>query len=210
MRKLAKIVLLSVAFIQTMSGQSSHVLRVNGLVVQQNYCYGDDDVFTVPLELKIVITNVSKRAYHITSDLAPVAGRVAVNVAEAQRGHYIAEWNPTRYPKDENKNHPTVSIGPGHSTLLHIGYAVVARFNASPSIPGTVPPGRYVLQLDLRTEKGFAEGSIEDDAKGRIVSLKTEPISFWIPAKVNPTECKPANTSFQNGQKKGDPRPSRP
>jgi hypothetical protein len=178
-------------FQASISGQTTpNTLRVTGHVVQQSYCYGDAEVFTVPMSIDLQITNLSKRSYYITSDLAPVRGRVATSLEEAQRGNYIVEWNPTRYPREGDKSHPVILLRPGHSSVLHIGYAVVARFKAAPSIDGTVPPGRYALQLDLRTENGFAEPAKDDDAKGRIVSLKTEPISFEVPANVNPPECK--------------------
>jgi hypothetical protein len=192
MNRTTVICVLWLAFYQTpISGQSSpQVLRVTGRVVGQSYCYGDAEVFTMPLSLDIRITNLSTKRYYVTSDFAPVAGRVATSLEEAQRGNYIVRFNPTRYPK-ENESHPIVSLAPGQSRVLHIRYPVVASFKASPSIPGTVPPGKYGLQLDLRSEDGFAEPSQDDDTKGRVVFLKTEPISFEIrPNVTNPPECK--------------------
>jgi len=145
----------------------------------------------MPLNLDIRITNVSKKSYFITSDMEAVANRVATSLEEAQRGNYIARFNPTRYPKEAEESHPIVSLAPGQSKILHIESVVVARFKASPSIGGTVPPGKYVLQLDLRSEDGFAESAPDDEAKGRVVFLKTELISFEIPPNVtNPPECK--------------------
>jgi hypothetical protein len=145
----------------------------------------------VLMSIDLRITNVSKKSYFITSDMADVASRVATSLEEAHRGNYIVRYNPTRYPQDVDESHPIVSFLPGQSKVLHIQDGVVARFKASPSIGGTVPPGKYVLQLDLRSEDGFAMPSQDDDAKGRVVSLTTEPISFEIPPNVtNPPECK--------------------
>lgn len=186
--------ILWLAFTPLVFGQSSpQGLRVTGRVIGQSYCYGDGEVFTVPLNLDIRITNVSKKSYFVTSDMEAVANRVATSLEEAQRGNYIVEWHPTRYPdpaNDEKKVRP-ITLTPSHSAVVHIAYAIVARFKDNPSIPGTVPSGKYVLQLELRTENGFAEQRNDDEAKGRIVTLKTEPISFEIPPNVtNPPECK--------------------
>jgi hypothetical protein len=179
-------------FQASISGQNSapNPIRVTGRVVRQGYCYGDVDVFSMPMTIDLRITNLSKKPYYTTSDLAPVSGRVATSLEEAQHGDYIVQWNPTRYPRDGDKSHPITRLRPGSSTVIHTGYTIVARFKSTPSIPGTVPPGKYVLQLDLRAEDGFAEPSQGDDAKGRVVALKTEPISFEIPTNVNPPECK--------------------
>jgi hypothetical protein len=144
------------------------------------------------MSIDLRIINPSKKSYYITSDLAPVADHVAISLEEAQRAHYIAGLTPTLYPTNEKNTSQIVRLRPGGSAVVHVRYAVVARFKANPPIPGSIPPGKYVLQLDLRTENGFAAPAKDDDAKGRIVSLKTEPISFKIPPNVrNPPECKP-------------------
>lgn len=191
MRQITIISIIVLVFQPLASGQSvQHALRVKGHVTRQSYCYGDADVFTVPMNLDIQVTNISKQRYFLTSDVAPVAAHVAGSVEQAQNGVYVAEWYPTRYPKDTVESHTSLSLAPGRSTVLHIAYAVVARFKTSPSIPGTISPGKYVLQLDLKTENGFAESAQDDDTNGRVVSLKTEPIVFEIPQGVKPEQCK--------------------
>ncbi len=161
------------------------IVRVAG----QGYCYGDDDVFTASLDLKIEIVNSAQTSLFFASDMVPYTGRVAADADAAKAGHYIQEWTPSRYLTEPPPKAHMIEVKPGHSFALRVKYGVPARYRAAPPIAGTLPPGSYGLQLVLRPESPSSQPKRSGGRGVKLDSLTTEPVLFEIPQRVTATDC---------------------
>lgn len=160
-------------------------------VVNQTYCYGDSDVFTVSLDLRIGVVNSSERALLFAPGLVPYTGRVATSIEAAKKGRYVQEWTPSRYLTEPPAKARGVEVKPGHSFLLRIKYGVPARYRTTPKIPGTLPSGKYALQLVLRPKFQSARpgGSESSGSDTEVRSITTAPVLFEIPESVSAAQC---------------------
>jgi len=61
------------------------MLRVRARVVEQKYCRGDADIFTVSLELELEIENPSGTPVQLLWPMVPWVGKVASGVADAEQ-----------------------------------------------------------------------------------------------------------------------------
>lgn len=158
-------------------------------VVGQTYCFGDNDVFTVSLDLRIQVINSSRTALLLPSDMVPYTGRVAASTDSITAGHYIQEWTPSRYLTNSRTKAHGIQVKPGHSFVLRLKYSVPGRYRATPSVPGTIPSGTYALQLVLHRE-GLSPLRRQPRRSGSEVdSLTTVPVLFHIPQSVTATPC---------------------
>ena len=97
------------------AGQSGRDYRAVVQVVSQNYCYGDDDVFTVSLDLRIEVVNSARTTLFFASDMVPYTGRVAGNADAVRAGQYVQEWTPSQYLTGPSNKPGTIQVKPGHS-----------------------------------------------------------------------------------------------
>lgn len=157
-------------------------------IVSQKYCYADNEMYTVSLTLNIRITNSSRKSYYIMSDIVPLVGRVADSIESAHAGNYLNKWEAhLALGADRDYRAKRIWIKPAHSVVLHSAYGVPARYKTAPSIPGTVSPGSYALELVLHPK--VDPGGTGEDRKPRIDSFTTEPVMFEVPDQVTPRPC---------------------
>lgn len=169
-------------------GGESGPLRAVAQIVEQKYCYADNEMFMVSLRLDIRITNSTRKAYYIMSNMIPLVGRVASSVQAAQAGKYLNKWEAhLAIGADRDYQAERIWVMPGHPVVLHTAYGVPARYKAGSQVAGTVVPGSYVLEVVLHpeiNEKGSAKGQ-----KSQIDSLTTAPIIFIVPNNATPKIC---------------------
>jgi hypothetical protein len=171
--------------------QSGRVYRAVVQVINQNYCYGDDEVFTVSLDLRIKVVNSARTTLFFASDMVPYSGKVAKSTDAVRAGHYIQEWTPSRYLTEPppRKAH-RIEVKPGHSFVLRVKYGVPGRYRVTPPIAGTLPVGKYALQLRLQPED-LSRLARRSGTRGvELDSLTTEPVLFEIPQGVTATDCR--------------------
>ena len=172
------------------AGQSGRDYRAVVQVVSQNYCYGDDDVFTVSLDLRIEVVNSARTTLFFASDMVPYTGRVAGNADAVRAGQYVQEWTPSQYLTGPSNKPGTIQVKPGHSFVLRVKYGVPGRYRATPSFAGTLTAGTYALQLVLRPETPSRSSRSSSGPRGvELDSLTTDPVLFEIPQRVTAAAC---------------------
>jgi hypothetical protein len=162
-------------------------VKAEARIVGQRYCEGDADVFTDKLDLRVRVTNNSKRSLYLRSDMVPDFIRVSSSLEAARQGRYMYEFGGGVKVWSADQKFPPVRetrILPHHSVFLSVTGVVIARYRTDFSVPATVVPGRYALQLLLQPEKDFPHF---DHAE--LKSLVVEPVAFAIGVDPHPTQC---------------------
>jgi hypothetical protein len=192
--KKTKLLALWVVFAGLMSIDAAHIpakktgaVRAIVRVLQQHYCSGDAEVFTASLKLDVELQNILDRPIAFRDDLVPTVARVSRSFAAAEAGKFDYQDAWTRYAQSEPKIQWR-EIAPGRSVTLHTTYALVARYKDEPSIPGTLPPGSYVAQLEFQPEYQNVKGN--RSTRTNVESFSTEPFAIKIPDSVSPEQCK--------------------
>jgi hypothetical protein len=163
-------------------------IKAAARVVGQRYCEGDADLFTVILDFEIQLFNTSKDTLFLRSDMVQRFIRVASDLEAARRGSYMYESGGGMSVWSGDHKFPPVReirVLPGRSVSLRVGGWVVARYKSDFSYPGTVPPGRYALQLLLQPEKEFPRFDHPE-----LKSLIVDPVAFEIKEDPHPTQCR--------------------
>jgi hypothetical protein len=162
-------------------------IKVETRVVRQSYCEGDVDLFSVVLDFEIQVTNNSKRALYMRSDMVQTFIRVASDLEAASQGNYLYESGGGTVVWSADQKFPPVReirILPGRSTMLRVGGGLFARYKPDFSYPGTIPPARYALQLMLTPEKEFPRFS-----HAELKSLIVGPVAFEVKEDPHPVQC---------------------
>jgi hypothetical protein len=162
-------------------------IKVATRVVRESYCKGDVDLFGVVLDFEIQVTNNSKRALYMRSDMVQTFIRVASDLEAANQGNYLYESGGGTAVWSADQKFPPVReirILPGRSTMLRVSGNLIARYKADFSSPGTIPPGRYALQLMLTPEKEFPHFSHSE-----LKSLIIGPVAFEVKEDPHPLQC---------------------
>ena len=160
-------------------------IRTNVRVTQEKYCRADTNLFTVSLKLDVEVLNSSTEVAYLPSKLIPWVARVAANMQDAKSGHSLYEISASHYPQDSTPG-ANIRIGPGETTLLHIGYDLVAKYDAAFSYPKTLHAGSYAVVLVLRPE------TTQPSAGGTaqvVESLTTYPFDVRVPQRPKVVDC---------------------
>jgi len=122
-----------------------------------SFCYIDDKTFTADLDIWLELKNKSKEPLIIGRFVPGAKGRVAVSAAAARDGRFLDDHAGFGgLPADESK--PTfgdqpderfVVLPPGKTYRTTVLYSVYLRYASGPPVPGTLPPGRYAVQLEI-------------------------------------------------------------
>jgi hypothetical protein len=172
----------------TVDWSQDSAIKAEARVLGQRYCGGDADLFTVALDLEIRVTNNSKGILYLRSDMVQSSIRVAPDLEAARRGSYMYESDSGMSVWSGDHKFPPVRevrILPGRTAIFRVGSAVIAKYNPDFSLPGTVPPGRYALQVLLRPEKEFPHFNHPE-----LKSLTVDPMAFEIKEDPHPTRCR--------------------
>jgi hypothetical protein len=176
--------------ILNLSGQQAQQPETNVLlskvrIVEQKYCRGDADAFTVSLGLDIEIENPSETPVHLLWPLVPWVGKVASSVGDAQAGRFLFEQTASHYPQTQT-HFELLELKPGKTVTKRSGYYLIARRDAAVSLPGSVSPGRYAVVLVLSPEE---VPPAQMHGSGILESMTTKPFVVEIPAHRKLVSC---------------------
>ena len=172
-----------------LAGQDEGV-RAVVRVTDQKYCYADPEIFRVSLSLEITISNLSSKSIYFRSDMAAHYGQLASGLKEAHNGKFFQEMSPTFYPKLNQKSGRKIRVKAGRSVVLRRRYGVLARYNTTPKIDGTVPSGTYALQIVLHPEMMPPKKKRKRALREELKSITPEPFLFQVPKDPKITRCK--------------------
>jgi hypothetical protein len=103
-------------------------------ILEQSYCRGDADLFTVSLKLKLEAVNSSKRPVYVLWPMIPLVGKVAGSVGEAKAGHFLYEMTASHYPQNITR-FERLKVEPGETVTVQTGYDLIARHDLHSPIP---------------------------------------------------------------------------
>lgn len=162
-------------------------VEVKARIVRQFYCRGDADTFTVNLDLDVTVTNISKDPLFFKRSMIPWVTKVARNVADAQSGRFLFEMSGM-HVSDPRHLLPSDSVwvAPGKSVTFQSGCSLVARYDPTSYVPGSISAGSYALVLNLAPEIQFDNASKSPLEIGRLV---TEAFTFEVDSNPHLITC---------------------
>jgi hypothetical protein len=170
---------------QHSQGSERPTLRVKALVVEQKYCRGDADAFTVSLRIKLEIANLSKAPTRLLWPMAPSVGKVAASLRDAEAGRFLFAQTASRYPQGQPR-FKRLKLERGKKVLKRSEYYLIARYDAATSVPKSVSPGTYAVVLALSPEE---EPAAQMKGPDTMTSLTTEPFVVELPADPKVVSC---------------------
>ena len=168
-------------------------------LIGTRYCYGDAEVFSVWLKLRVKYVNQSERTVILDKEIGKAwyGIRVARTLEDLSAGKY--EYNPNidwffsdkdKLPDKPNAEAPSadfVILSPGQTFKGEINTGVIAQYENLKDFAGSIRPGVHVFQMELSTWNHPGEAS--EFAKswqkfGDLVTgvIKTEPLEIRIPS----------------------------
>jgi hypothetical protein len=177
------VVLLLSRLMFSLSGQQaqqpeSNMVRAKARVVEQKYCRGDADTFTVSFGLEIEIENPSKTAVHVLWPMVPWVGKVASSIGDAEAGRFLYEQTASHYPQSPT-HFERLKLEPGSKVSKRSEYYLIARRDAAFSLPKSVSAGTYAVVLVFSPED---EPPAQMAGPDTIRSITTEPFLVEVPA----------------------------
>jgi len=177
----------------SLSGQQaqqpeSNMVRAKARVVEQKYCRGDADAFTVSLRLEIEIENPSKTPAHLLWPMVPWVGKVASSVGDAEAGRFLYEQTASHYPQGQTR-FERLKLEPGKKVSKRSEYYLIARHDAAFSLPKSVSPGTYAVVLVLSQEE---EPPTQMEGPDTLKSLTTQPFVVEVQAQPKLVNCEGA------------------
>jgi hypothetical protein len=177
-------------------------------LIDTKYCYGDAEVYSVWLRLRMKYVNRTKKNLILDKQIGKAwySVKVARNLDALAAGKYEYDPNTDWFVSDKellpdkpNGDSPSpdfVVLAPGETFVSEVNAAVVAQYKNPKDFPGSIRSGVHVLQLELsaRNHPGEASAFAEPWRKfGELVTgvIKTEPIEIRIPSDTKiEKECK--------------------
>jgi hypothetical protein len=122
----------------------NNMVRVKAHVVEQNYCRGDADLFSVLLGIEIEVENPSKSPVYLLWPMIPWVGKVASSVGNAEAGRFLYQQTASYYPQSQT-HFERLKLEPGKKLSKRSEYYLIAKRNPTFSIPKSVSPGTYAM-----------------------------------------------------------------
>lgn len=163
----------------------SDVVRAKARVVEQKYCRGDADAFTVSLVVEIDIENSSKTSVHLLWPMVPWVGKVASSIGDAEAGRFLYEQTASHYLQHQTR-FELLRFEPGKTVSKRSEYYLIARYDAAFSLPGSVAPGRYAVVLVFNPEEVPPAQMAGPDT---VKSITTEPFIVEVPTHPKLVSC---------------------
>lgn len=163
----------------------SNMLHAKARVVEQKYCRGDADAFTVSLRIKIDIENSSKTPVHLLWPMVPWVGKVASSIGDAEAGQFLYEQTASHYPQSQTR-FELLRLEPGKTVSKRSAYYLIARYDTSFPLPRSVSPGRYAVFLVFNPEEVPPAKTVGPDT---VKSITTEPFVVEVPAHPKLVTC---------------------
>jgi hypothetical protein len=181
----------------TASAKEGQPLEAIPELVDTRYCYGDAEVYSVWLKLRVKYVNRAQKTLILDREIGKAwcGEKVARNLADLAAGKY--EYNPNidwffsskdKLPHKPNSSSPDsgfVVLSPGATFEGKINASVVAQYESPKNVAGSITPGVHVLQLEISAwnHPGDASAFAESWRKvGDLVTgvVKTEPLEIRI------------------------------
>ena len=174
-------------------------------VAGTRYCYGDAEVFSVWLKLRVKYVNRTDKTLILDREIGKAwySEKVARNLEDLAAAKY--EYNPNidwfftdkdklpHKPKTDSPSPDFVVLPPGQTFESEINASVVVQYENPKNFVGSIRPGIHVFQMELSAWNRPGEAS--EYAKswrkfGQLVMgvVKTEPLEIRIPSNPNVEE----------------------
>lgn len=174
-------------------------------VAGTRYCYGDAEVFSVWLKLRVKYVNRTDKTLILDREIGKAwySEKVARNLEDLAAAKY--EYNPNidwfntdkdklpHKPKTDSPSPDFVVLPPGQTFESEINASVVVQYENPKNFVGSIRPGIHVFQMELSAWNHPGEAS--EYAKswrkfGQLVMgvVKTEPLEIRIPSNPNVEE----------------------
>jgi hypothetical protein len=173
-------------------------LKVLPTLLSERYCYGDAEVFSVWLKLRMQYINQSDRTLILDKQIGQawygvtVARTMEDLVAQKYEYNPNIDWIITDEDKRPPRPSPTppskdfVILAPGQSFESETDASVMAQYGNAKQIVGTVQPGSHIFQMELSawSHPGNAsEFKRRWSRVGQLVTeeIDTEPLEIRVP-----------------------------
>lgn len=170
---------------QQMQQPQSSVVAVKAHVVEQKYCRGDADAFSVSLDVELEIENSSKTPVYLLWPIVPWVGKVASSIGDAEARKFLYEETASHYPQEQT-HFERLKLEAGKKVSKRSGYYLIARHDPAFALPKSVSAGTYGLVLVLRPEE---EPPAELQGPENLQSVTTDPFLVRIPSHPKLTVC---------------------
>jgi hypothetical protein len=177
-------------------------LKAMPMLVATRYCYGDSEVFSVWLELRVKYLNATNKTLILDREIgkASYGEKVARSLEDLAAGRY--EYTPNKdwffTDKDKSPQRPRtdspgpdfVVLAPGDTFEGGMNAAVVAQYENPKNFAGSIRPGVHIFQVELSAWNHSGEASVFAKSWrnfGELVTgtIKTEPLEIQIPPNPN-------------------------
>jgi hypothetical protein len=198
---IASLAILSYALCAAPNGPvnaDDQLLTVVPEILSQQYCYGDADLFSVRLKLRVKYTNRTDRTLILDKEIGKAWFGVSVarSTEDLAAGKY--EYNPNidwffsdkdQFPKRPSLDQPGPDftiLAPGQTFESNIDTGVFAQYEGPKDVAGSIRSGTHVLQIKLSAWNHPGNPS-EFQKSWRLVGLlltgeiKTGPMTIVIP-----------------------------
>jgi hypothetical protein len=174
-------------------------LRAIPELVGTRYCYGDAEVYSVWLKLRVRYVNRTDKTLILDKEIgkALYSEKVAANLEDLAAGKY--EYNPSKFwlftdkhklpdkPSTDSPGPDFAILAPGDTFQSEINTGVIAQYENPKSFGGSIRPGVHVYQMELSAWNHPDEASVFAESWqkfGELVTgvIKTEPLEIRIPS----------------------------
>jgi hypothetical protein len=163
----------------------SNTVRVKGRIVEQKYCRGDADAFTISLNLEIEIENPSKTSVYLPWPMVPWVGKVASSIGDADAGQFLYQQTASYYP--QSKTHfERLKVEPGKKVSKQSEYYLIARNDPAFSLADSLAAGTYALVLVLSPEE---VPPAQMQGPDTLKSITTRPFMVEVPTHPKLVNC---------------------
>lgn len=162
-----------------------NMVRVRARVVEQKYCRGDAEAFTVSLGFEIEIENPSKMPVHLLWPMVPWVGKVASSLGDAEAGRFLYQQTASQYPQGQTR-FERLKIEPGKKAWKRSEYYLIATQDREFLLPKSVSAGTYAMVLVLRPEE---EPPAQMEGPDTVKSITTEPFVVKVPTHPKLVSC---------------------
>jgi hypothetical protein len=177
-------------------------------LVGTRYCYGDAEMYSVWLKLRVGYVNRTDKTLILDKEIGKAfySDKVAANLEDLAAGKYeyspIKDWFFT--DKDKLPDRPSTDspgpdfaiLAPGDTFQSEINTGVIAQYENPKAFAGSIRSGVHVYQMELSAWNHPGEASVFAESWrkfGELVTgvIKTDPLEIRIPSdpKVE-KECK--------------------
>jgi len=167
-------------------------------VIGTRYCYGDAELFSVWLRLRVKYVNRTDKTLILDKEIGKAwyGEKVARNLGELAAGKYeynpIIDWfyDKDKLPEQQNADSPGSDfavLAPGQTFESEINASVFVQYENPKNFAGSIRSGPHVFQMELSawSHPGDASAFAKSWRNfGELVTgvIKTEPLEIRIPS----------------------------